>query len=252
MKPNYRFVTTAVILLLISLFLLSCKSKPVVVLRVGTNAEYPPFEYKKNNQFVGVDMDLIRLLAERLDMKIVIMDMQFNSLIPALTSNKIDLAISAITISDERQVLVDFSIPYYKANQVLIAPKYSAVSVQKLNDIAKYQIGTQMGTTGQSYLEENLVANQILRSDQLKTYGSNRLAIQDMMDGNVDMVIIDDSAARGYSTLQPIKIIYEMNTQESYGIAMSQKSPHLKRINAELAKIIKSGEMDKIIQANGM
>lgn len=252
MIPNYRFVAAALIFVLITPFLLSCQPKPIVVLRVGTNAEYPPFEYKENNQFVGVDIDLIRLLAKRLDMKIEIMDMQFNSLIPALTSNKIDLAISAISISDERQLLVNFSIPYYMANQVLIAPKYSAVKVEKLNDMSKYKIGTQMGTTGQTYLEENLIAGNILRPEQLKTYGSNRLAIQDMMDGNVDMVIIDDSAAQGYSTQKPLKIVYEISTQESYGIAVSQKSPYLKKINTELAKIIKSGEMDKIIQANGM
>lgn len=228
----------------------SCKKKGEAVLRIGTNAEYPPFEYKENDQFVGVDMDLVRALAEKMGMKYEIIDMDFDALIPSLTSNKIDLAISAITITEERMQQVDFSLPYYIANQVIIAKQDNQAKIEKLEDITKYKVGAQNGTTGQIYVQENLIDKKLMDKNNLKKYSTNIEAITDMMNGNIDFVIIDDSAAQGYSKLKPLQILFKIETNEEYGIALQKESIYKEKINTALDELIQSGEVVNIIAKN--
>lgn len=245
------FIMLIVLTALVIVFAgVSCKKKTETILRIGTNAEYPPFEFKDGDQFVGVDMDLAKAIAEKIGAKYEIIDMDFDALIPSLTSNKIDLAISAITITDERKQQVDFSLPYYTANQVIIAKAESEVKIEKLEDLVKYKVGAQNGTTGQIYVQENLVDKKLMNKDNLKKYSTNIEAITDMMNGNIDLVIIDDSAAQGYSKLKPIKTIFKIETNEEYGIALQKESPHKEKINAALDELIKSGEVVNIIAKN--
>ncbi len=228
----------------------SCKKKTETVLRIGTNAEYPPFEFKNGDQFAGVDMDLAKAIAEKMGVQYEIIDMDFDALIPSLTSKKIDLAMSAITITDERKQQVDFSLPYYIANQVIIAKNESTVKIEKLEDLAKYKVGAQNGTTGQIYVQENMVDKKLMDKGNLKKYSTNIEAITDMMNGNIDLVIIDDSAAQGYAKLKPIKTIFKIETNEEYGVALPKDSPYKEKINAALDELIKSGEVVNIIAKN--
>ncbi len=229
---------------------LSCKKKDEPVLRVGTNAEYPPFEFKKDNQFAGVDMDLVKALADKMGMKYEIIDMDFDALIPSLTSNKIDLAISAITITDERKGQVDFSTPYYIANQVIIAKMDSKTKITKVEDLAKFTVGAQNGTTGQILIEDNLVTKKLMDKKNLRKYSTNIEAITDMLNGNIDFVIIDDSAAQGYSKLKPLQMVFKIETKEEYGIALQKNSPYKEKINAALDGLIKDGEVVNILAKN--
>lgn len=243
----------SILLLLVAVILIgitACGKKQPTVLRIGTNAEYPPFESKEGENFVGVDMDLARQIAAKLDMEFEIIDMDFDTLIPSLGSNKIDLALSAITITDERKAQVDFSQPYYVANQVIIAPKDSKNTLSKIEDIGKYKVGAQNGTTGQIYLSENFVDKKQMPKDNLKKYPTNIEAITDMLNGNVDFVIIDDSAAQGYSKLKPINIVQKIETNENYGIAMPKNGALNEKINAALKELMDSGEVMSIIQTH--
>jgi len=244
-------ITLLLVLILLASLLIcvsSCKKKTEPVLRIGTNAEYPPFEYKEGDKFVGVDMDLAVKLAEKLDLKYEITDMDFDALIPSLTNDKIDLALSAITITDERKQQVDFSLPYYVANQVIIGKLDNKTEITKLEDIAKLKVGAQNGTTGQIYLDSMLVKPNIMKKDNLRKYSTNIEAITDMLNGNIDYVIIDDSAAQGYAKLKPIKIMYKIETNENYGIAMQKNSPYKDKINTALSEMMSSGELLTIIQ----
>lgn len=229
---------------------ISCKKKEEPVLRIGTNAEYPPFEYKKDNQFAGVDMDLAKALAEKMGMKYEIIDMDFDALIPSLTSNKIDIAISAITITEERAQQVDFSLPYYTANQVVISKIDSKLKPTKIEDIVKYKVGCQNGTTGQIYIEDTLISKKLMDKKNLKKYSTNIEAITDMLNGNIDFVIIDDSAAQGYSKLKPLTIALKLDTKEEYGIALQKNSAYKDKLNTALDDLIKSGEVVNIIAKN--
>lgn len=246
MKNFYKiFLVVLTIFLLISTF--SCKSKKEAVLNVGTNAEYPPFEFKEGEEFKGIDMDLIKLVAEELGMKLNIIDMDFDALIPSLQAKKIDAAIAAITITEERANVVDFTIPYYIANQAIIAKKESSISITSPEDLAKYKIGVQNGTTGQIYIDENFVSNGKMPPANLVKYPTNIEAITDMLNGNVDLVIIDDTAAMGYSKLKPIKIIFTIDTGENYGIALPKGSKLLEKINNVLKKILNSDAWNNIL-----
>jgi ABC-type amino acid transport substrate-binding protein len=250
MKKTLFIALILITMLAILLTSVSCKKKTEPILRVGTNAEYPPFESKDGDQFVGVDMDMVKAIAAKMGMKYEIIDMDFDALIPSLTSNKIDIAVSAITITDERKQQVDFSTPYYIANQVIIAKLDTKLVVNKPEDIVKYKIGAQNGTTGQIYIEENLVSKKLMDKNNLKKYSTNIEAITDMLNGNIDFVIIDDSAAQGYSKLKPIKILHQIQTNEQYGIALQKNSPYKDQVNKALDDLIKTGEILNIVTRN--
>lgn len=249
MKQKYLVLFVLALCVFITV-ISGCAKKTAPVLRIGTNAEYPPFESKEGDSYVGVDMDLARKIAEKLEMEFQIIDMDFDTLIPSLSSNKIDMAISAITITEERQRQVDFSEPYYVANQVIIKKQDSPLTLEKVEDIAKYRVGSQNGTTGQIYLTENFVDKNLMKKDALKKYPTNIEAITDLLNGNVDFVIIDDSAAQGYAKLKPIVTALKIETNESYGIAMPKGSPLNAKINAALKDLMDSGEVISIIQTH--
>lgn len=250
MKVYVKLLLSVVVMLVLVVGISGCGKKGPKVLRIGTNAEYPPFESKDGNNFVGVDMDLARKIAEKLDMEYEIIDMDFDTLIPSLGSNKIDLALSAITITDERKAQVDFSQPYYVANQVIIAPPMTKLKLNSVDDIVKYKVGAQNGTTGQIYMTENYIDKKLMPKDNLKKYPTNIEAITDMLNGNIDFVIIDDSAAQGYSRMKPIGIAQKIETNENYGIAMPKGAELNAKINQALKELIDSGEVISIIQTH--
>ncbi|MDY0151920.1 MAG: ABC transporter substrate-binding protein [Candidatus Cloacimonas sp.] len=247
------YVKVAVVMMLAVVMLAgisACGKKSPKVLRIGTNAEYPPFESKEGESFVGVDIDLARRIAQKLDMEFKIIDMDFDTLIPSLGSNKIDLALSAITINDERMALVDFSQPYYVGNQVIIAHPMTKLKLDKLDDIVKYKVGALNSSTGQKYMIENYIDKKLMPTENLKKYPTNIEAITDMLAGNIDFVIIDDSAAQGYSKMKPIGIVQKIETNESYGIAMPKGGALNEKINAALQELIDGGEIASIIQTH--
>ncbi len=238
-----------VLLLVVAVMLFAgCTGGKAPVLKIATNAEYPPFEYKEKGEFMGVDMELARLVAEKMGMEYELIDMDFDALIPSLGANKIDMAFSAITITEERAAQIDFSIPYYTANQAIIALNAKDVQITDEKDLAKYVIGVQNGTTGQIYIDNNLIEKGIMKKKNLKKYATNIEAITDMMNKNVDLVIIDDSAAKGYEKLKPIKTIFVINTDENYGIALQKDSPLKEKVDAAVKEILESDEWVKIIQ----
>jgi len=232
------------------LFTFSCKksSAKELVLKIGTNAEYPPFEYKENGEFMGVDIALVKLVAQKMGAKAEIVDMDFDSLIPSLVSNKIDMAIAAMTITDARKEQVNFSIPYYTANQAIIVPQASTITIAATDDLAKYKVGCQNGTTGQIYMDDNFVKTGKMDKDKLRKYSTNIEAITDLLNGNVDIVIIDDSAANGYSKLKPLNIIHKIETGENYGIAFNKVSKNKEQVDKILQEILQSDEWLEIIK----
>ncbi|TYB31186.1 MAG: transporter substrate-binding domain-containing protein [Candidatus Mcinerneyibacterium aminivorans] len=233
------------VFLVFSLF--SCGKNEKEVLRVGTNAEYPPFEFTENNEFKGIDMDLAKVLGEKLNMEVKIHDMDFDSLIPALNAKKIDIAMAAMTVTEDRKEQVDFSIPYYSVDQAIIAPEDSNIEINEEDDLTEYTIGAQNGTTGQIYIDKNFIDKDKMNKKQLNKYPTNIEAITDMLNGNLDLVIIDSSAAKGYKKMKPIKTIYTIKTGENYAIALRQDSQLKEKINTALKEILKSDQWTDIL-----
>ncbi len=238
-------------IIIVSLFLVfslfSCGQKEKKVLKVGTNAEYPPFEFKENDQFKGIDMELAQLIADKLNMELKIHDMDFDSLIPALNANKVDVAMAAITITEDRKEQVAFSIPYYSVDQAIIAPEGTDIEINEEGDLTEYTIGAQNGTTGQIYIDKNYVSENKMKKNQLKKYPTNIEAITDMLNGNIDLVILDTSAAKGYKEMKPISTVYTIKTGEKYGVAMPKNSPLKEKIDTALKEILKSDQWTNIL-----
>lgn len=250
MKTSIKLMVSSFLIVLLLIGISGCGKKGTNVLRVGTNAEYPPFESMQGDTFVGVDIDIARKIAEKLEMEIKFVDMDFDTLLPSLGSNKIDMALSAISINDERKALVDFSAPYYLANQVIVASQESKLKLDDLANIGKYKVGSQSGTTGQKYLIENFVDKKLLQRENLKEYPSNIEAITDLIKGDIDFVIMDDSAAQGYSQLKPIVVVNKIETNENYAIAMPKNAELNSKINKALQDLLDSGEVVSIIQTH--
>jgi polar amino acid transport system substrate-binding protein len=202
------------------------------------------------DQFEGVDMDISRRIADKLGMELELISIDFPSLFSALASNIIDMAASSITITNERSETMDFTEPYYVANQVLIANKNSEIEVNSLEDIGKYTVGSLLNTTGHLYLESNLLEKDLMQRSKLKLFPTNIDAINELLSGKLDLVVIDDSAAGGYIKQIPIKIAWTIETKEKYGIAMQKGKALNEKISNALAQMIKAGEVKRIIDQN--
>ena len=173
---------------------------------VATNAEFPPFEYTEGDQYLGVDMEIAYLLAQKLGKELVIQNMDFDAVCLSVGSHKCDIAMAGLTINEERKESVTFSDSYYQASQKLIVKGDDTTFDDCTTDdqvVAKLQsmdssvkIGFQNGTTGQSYTE----STGDFESNAFKVtpvgYQNGALAVQDMVNGNLNYVIIDAAPAQ--------------------------------------------------------
>lgn len=213
---------------------------------VGTSADFPPFEYIENGQFVGFDMDLMREIAKIAGFELKFVDMSFDSLIPALRAGQIDVAAAAMTITEERKQVVDFSIPYWTADQSVIVKADSNLTITVL--FGKYRIGVQTGTTGDLWCTDELVAKGILPEKNLKRYDTFILALSDLLNGNIDAIVLDSPVANRFAATKPVKVVGIIVTGEQYGIAVKKGNRELlNAINNALKQIIESGKMNELI-----
>ncbi|MDE6148862.1 MAG: transporter substrate-binding domain-containing protein [Ruminococcus sp.] len=172
---------------------------------VATNAAFEPFEYKDGESYLGVDMEIAALLAEKLNKELVIQNMDFDAVCLSVGQHKCDLAMAGLTVREDRKEYVNFSDSYYKASQRLVVKgddttfdncKTADDVVKILNEKdASTKIGVQNGTTGKKYVE----GDKEWEFDGFKVtctgYKNGSLAVQDMINGNIDYVIIDSAPA---------------------------------------------------------
>ena len=158
---------------------------------VGTNAEFPPFEYLGDNgEPDGFDIALIKAIGEKLGVEVEIQNMEFGSLITSIGS-KIDVSIAGMTVTEERKNAVDFSDSYYDAVQFVILPADSTIAAKE--DLLGKTIGCQLGTTGE-YLIDDLIAED--GATEKKSYNKAVDAVNDLLNGRLDCVIIDNEQLR--------------------------------------------------------
>ncbi len=213
---------------------------------VGTSADFPPFEYVQNGKYVGFDIDLITEIAKIEGFNVQIRDMSFDSLIPALKAGVIDIAIAGMTITKEREKVVDFSEPYWYANQDVIVKKDSKYTVTVL--CGNHTIGVQTGTTGDLWVSDNLVKPGYLKAGNVKRYQSFIYSLQALLNGAVDANVLDSPVAERFAKMKPVKIVATLVTGESYGIAVRKGDDKLlAAINGGLKRVKSSGYMEKLI-----
>lgn len=215
------------------------------VLTVGTNAEFPPFEYVDDNgEPDGFDIALIKAIGEKLGVTVEVENMEFEALVSAIGS-KIDLAIAGMTVIDERQASVDFSNPYYDALQYVIVPEGSEIA--SFDDLAGKNIGVQLGTTG------DFIASDDVEGANVSQYNKGVDAVNDLLNGRVDCVIIDKNPAQVFETqfsgqikaLDGAQFGFEV---ENYAIALPKGDAALaQQVNKALEEIKADGTFDQLV-----
>ena len=216
-------------------------------LRVVTDPSFVPFEMmdQETGEMIGFDMDIIAEVAERAGFEYNLQTMDFNGIIPALQTGNVDIAIAGITITDEREEIVDFSDPYYDSGlRILVGANND--SVDELSDLEGLTVGTKIGSTSYDYLMQNIEDN-----DGVTPYPGSSDMYMALMSGAVDAVFYDApnvgyfARTRGEGKVKTVGQLYE---GQQYGIALKSGSEWVGPVNEALAEIKEDGTYKTIYE----
>jgi polar amino acid transport system substrate-binding protein len=198
------------------------------VLTVCTDMPYEPFEFEKGGKPAGFDVDLVQMVADRLDLALDMVDTAFDDIASGESLNKgrCDVAISAMTITGERARVVNFSSPYFDAAQALVVERGSGL--ETLDDLAGRRIGVQAGTTGELYVTDNAPQGaEVIPFEDAAAMG------RAMEDGQVVATVYDNTVVADVVEANPeLKVVTEFDTGEQYGMAVRRNG------NVELLRVI--------------
>ncbi len=250
MNLKFKYFVTLLLALTLSFGVLTAvglaQEKEKLV--VGTSAGFPPFEIMEEGELVGFDVDLMEAIAEEQGFELKWQDIAFASLIPALDAGKIDAVAAAMTIKPERDKKVDFSDPYWSADQAVIVREDSDINVVQAL-MGGRMIGAQTGTTGAGWVKEQLVEKGIISGNVSRHYDTYVMAVRDLVNGRLDSVVVDTPVANTFTERQPVKIIAKLITGEQYGLAVKEgNSELLAKLNAGLEEVRDSGKYDEIVK----
>jgi len=162
------------------------------VIKVGTSADYPPFEYvDEQGNKVGFDIELMQEIANRMGVELEWVDMPFDSLIAGIQEGKIDASISAFNYTEERDAVVDFTEAYYIGEDAFTVAEGFTGTIAAPEDIAPYKVGVQNGTTQDYYITDELVANGILPEENVFRYDRADQVAMDLKNGRIDVMLTD-------------------------------------------------------------
>ncbi len=217
------------------------KTDDVKVIKMGTNAAFPPYEYKEGDAFVGIDVEIAEAIAAELGMTLEIVDMEFDSIITSVQQGEVDFGMAGMTVTDERLLEVDFTSSYATGVQSVIVVEGSEIAT--IDDLAGKKIGVQLGTTGDIYASDDY------GSDNVTQYGKGADAVIALKGGDVDAVIIDNEPAKAFvAENEGLKILDTDYAIEDYAIAIKKENTDLlDKINAALETLTENGTIDTII-----
>ena len=213
-------------------------------LTVGSDIPYPPFEFKKGGELQGLDIDLMDEIASRLGLEAEYVDTSFDTIFTQLAGGRFDAVVAASTITPEREEQVNFSDPYYNAQQSLTVNVEETPDIKSTDDLESGDVvGVQSGTTGKDWANENLPEGVEIRSFPEGPDGYTNLE-----GGQVTAVINDEPTALAEIAERPgLELVQTIETGESYGIAVDPNNEELLDvINDLLAEIIEDGTYEEI------
>jgi polar amino acid transport system substrate-binding protein len=214
-------------------------------LNVGTNVPFPPFEYTApNGTIVGFDISTISALARSAGYtNIQVTNMEFDSLIPALQQGKVDVVAAGMTITPDREKLVNFTNPYWNADQSILVTSSSTFNPQSMTDLSGKTVGVQTGTTGESLAEEYNTTVSI------RHYDTFLLAVLDLVNGRIDAVVVDSPVATAFTALYPVKVSTTIVTGEVWGFAVKAgNSELLNSLNQAMATFKGSTQWNNLLK----
>ncbi len=216
---------------------------------VGVSADYPPFEsYTDQYQIDGFDIALMKMVAQELGLQVEFVDFAFEGLASALQLGQIDAAISAISITPERQSQVDFSKIYYYGFDATLARQDSLIAeITSVEQVAAYRVGAQSGTVYYNYLQQNLVTTGKMPSANLYSYTRTDQAINDLKNGLVDLVVMDLNPAESFASAGGVKIVGKGFSTQSYGIAICKGGQNIvEQIDRALTNLTNQGKVNEL------
>lgn len=218
------------------------------VLSMATNAEFPPYEYVEGEDVVGIDVDIAQAIADKLGMELKVDNMNFDSIIPAITSGKDAIGVAGMTVTDERKKNVDFTDSYATGVQVVIVREDSKITDVKdlTTKGANNTIGVQLGTTGDIYCTSDI---QDKGFGKVQQFNKGADAVQALVSGKIDCVVIDNQPAKEFvKANKGLKILDTEYVTEDYAIAVAKDNTELKdKINGALNELKADGTIQKIL-----
>lgn len=223
------------------------------VLKVATSADYAPFEFHTmvdgKDKIVGSDIDLAKPIAKELGVKAEVSDMNFNTVLASLKEGKADLAISAISATDERKQQFDFTDNYYNPPQVVIINKKNKEIYRNANDLKDKNVGAQKGS-----IQEELVKTQ-LKGAKLVTIDKVPNMIVEVNQGSLAATVVEKTIAESYIAQNPDLMIADISLEpapdEAFAIALPKESSQLqKELNQIIKKLNDEGKIEEFIQQN--
>lgn len=214
------------------------------VIKVGTNAEYQPFEFvDENGEIVGFDVDIVNEIGARAGFEVEWVNTRWDGIFVALANGEFNAVASAVTITDERKQTIDFSDPYFNAGQS-IAVRADNADITGPDSLTEgIRVGVQLGTTGDIWLTDNTQAD-------VQRFEDNPLAVQALAAGDLDAVVADAPTLADIIRANPelnLKMVGEPFTEEFYGIGIRKGQDDLKaQINEALASMREDGTYDEI------
>jgi polar amino acid transport system substrate-binding protein len=211
------------------------------VLRVGTDATFPPMEFTENGKRTGFDIDMVEAIAKKLGKQVEWVDIDFKGLIPGLVSHRFDMAVSAIYITDERKKVVDFTEPYYAGG--LVAMVKDGSSIRKLADLDGKKVTVQVGTKSVGFLQQHYPKVQRVEVEK------NQEMFNLVDIGRADAAVTGKPAAYQYVRTRPgLKVLPEQLTTEEYGMALRKDEPELtKAVNKAIGQLKADGTYAAIV-----
>ncbi len=208
---------------------------------MGTNAAFPPYEFYEDEQVVGIDAEIAAAIAEKLGLTLEIMDMNFDTLIPAVVSGKIDVALAGMTVTAERLQSVNFSDSYATGIQSIIVKEGSAIKT--VDDLVGAMIGVQQGTTGDIYCTGDF------GDDHVQKFLTGADAVAALVAGKLDAVVIDNNPAKAYVEANEGLVLLDTEySLEEYAIAISLENTELlEKVNAALVELTEDGTIGAIL-----
>lgn len=250
MKKSVKIIAALMaVALIICAFAACSKKEETKKLVMATNASFPPYEYKDGEAFAGIDVEIAGLIAEKLGMELQIEDVEFGSIIGGVQTGKFDMGMAGMTVTDERLESVNFSSTYAKAKQVIIVKEGSAIkTIDDLKADGSMKIGVQQDTTGDIYASDT-EENGGYGEDNVIRYKTGNDAVQALVSGKVDCVIIDNEPAKSYvAANEGLTILATEYVEEEYAICVAKENTELlDQINKALEELTADGSIKKIV-----
>ena len=211
-------------------------------LTMSTNAAFPPYEMTADDgSFEGIDIEVAAAIADKLGLELQVDDMDFDAALLAAQNGKSDMVMAGVTVTDERQKVMDFSDTYAEGIQSVIVPEDSDIA--SVDDLAGKTIGTQRGTTGYIYCTDDF------GEDSVVAYDNGLTAVQALNNGQVDAVVIDNAPAKEFVAANTgLKILDTAYAQEDYAIGVAKgNTALLDAINGALEELQADGTLQSIV-----